>query len=164
MIIDANRAIVGLACSFDQPGVGGWRFQPHQFDDWLSLEMGVPMRINHDSVIDSKGAIMYVGRWVNFAIVEQPVRGLLALGQIDSARGYGDQMLHDLSLIFHQWLPRDYWALSIACHIAEDVDRVLPYEISLTRNPVDPDAALLGVGPQAVDRWNLLTEAAPKAA
>lgn len=119
--IDANRAILGLACTFDKPTRGGWRFAPHQFDAWLDLEMGLPMRIDHGSAFDHKGAIMHVGKWVNFAVVTQPVPALLALGQIDSARGFGDQMLHDLRLIFHQqqWLPTDYWGLSTAAHLDE---------------------------------------------
>jgi hypothetical protein len=166
-LIDANRAVVGIAVSFG-PSRSGWDYQPEQFDRWLALEMGLGMRIDHGPVIDHRGAIRYVGRWVAFAEVRTPVHGLLCLGEIaddESTRGFGSQLLHDLKLIMHQQvLPRDYWGLSIACHLDEETQSVLPFEVSLTRDPACPDAAILGVGPEAVDRWHLLTEAAPKAA
>lgn len=161
-LVDPERAIVGIACTFGKR-IGNWTFQPSQFDRWLALEPGLNMRINHGSVIDHRGAIATVGRWRAFKVITQPVPGLLALGEIgddDATRGFGDQLLHDLGLIFEQqWLPTDYWALSIACHVfAEEGEHVYPYEISLTRSPADLDAVLLGVGPQAVDRWHFLTE------
>ena len=84
---------------------------------------------------------------------------------MDSARGFGDQMLHDLHLIFEQrWLPGDYWGLSIACHVFPDEgDFVWPYECSLTRRPADPDAAVLS-SYEGHPRWQLLTETREAAA
>ena len=163
--IDPQRAILGIACTFGK-SIGGWTLQPDQFERWLALEPGLDMRINHGNVIDHHGCIATIGRWRAFKIITQPVHGLLALGEIDSARGFGDQMLHDLHLIFEQrWLPRDYWGLSIACHVFPDEGEfVWPYECSLTRRPADPDAAVLGVGPEAISRWQLLTETREAAA
>jgi hypothetical protein len=159
--IEPDRAIVGLACVFGER-TGGWVFQPEQFERWLALRMGLKMRVDHGPVIDGRGYVANIGRWLDFAIVKQPVHGLLALGEIgdDAATlGHGSPLLHDLQLIFSQrWLPTDYWGLSIAAHTSEEEGAVLPYEISLTRTPASPDAVVLGVGPTALERWALLTE------
>lgn len=161
MNIDPARAICGVAAVFGQPSANdNWVFQPEQFQDWLALGMGLPMRVDHGPLVDGRGVILHLGRWVDFAIIEYPIHGLLALGEVGdhaSTRGYGSSLLHDLQLIFDQrWLPSDYWALSIAAHVGDAA--VLPYEVSLTRAPACHDAVLLGVGPEAIRSWDFLTE------
>jgi hypothetical protein len=45
--------------------------------------------------------------------------------------------------------------------IHSTTDAVLPYEVSVTRNPAFADALVLGVGADALATWEILTEAAP---
>jgi hypothetical protein len=114
------------------------------------------LRVDHGPLINSRGVIMNVGVVRGVAEISNTVNGLLILAEIDHAEGYGDGLLHDIRSILSQtWLPA-VWGLSIAAHVTEDT--VLPYEISLTKRPAYENAKVLGVGEEALDTWNLLTE------
>jgi hypothetical protein len=65
-----------------------------QHQDQSAVLLAVPMCVDRGPVIDHHGVIVNVGRWVDFAIIQQPVPGLLALGEIaddDATRGYGSR-------------------------------------------------------------------------
>jgi hypothetical protein len=92
-----------------------------------------------------------------FAVVEYPINGLLCLGEIEDAAGFGDQLLSDIECMLSQeWLPAG-WGMSLAYGMVDAV--AWPYEVSLTRSPQFADARILGVGPDALRVWDLLTEA-----
>jgi hypothetical protein len=56
--IDPARAICGVAAVFGQPSANdNWVFQPEQFQDWLALGMGLPMRVDHGPLVDGRGVI-----------------------------------------------------------------------------------------------------------
>jgi hypothetical protein len=98
-----------------------------------------------------------VGTARQFAVVTYPAPGLLVLGEIDYADGWGDRILADIDSILRQrWLPA-VWGFSIGGLTAEG--KVLIEEVSLTRNPAHPDARVLAIGADALSTWELLSEA-----
>jgi hypothetical protein len=99
-----------------------------------------------------------LGRAYRFAEVSYPVRGILALAEIDHADGWGDSVLQDIkSILSQRWLPAA-WGFSIAVYPAEDMSMVVPFELSLTKRPAFEDARILAVGDEALEVWSLLTE------
>lgn len=162
MNINPERALVGLATIF---GVrcpnDGRTWQAGQFQRFLDLETAVPLRLNHGPLITSSGVIGYIGVARYFAAVTEPTSGLLVLGEIDEANGFGDRLLSDLAAETSMTYLPPSWGLSIGAHVAEDEDLVWPYELSLVHNPAFEDARILRVGGDAIKVWELLTECAP---
>jgi hypothetical protein len=156
--MNPDRCVVGLATVFDQPSQNdGQSWSVEQFRDFLGLETAIPLMVDHGGVICSWGVIPHVGMVRRFAVVDYPVRGLLALAEVDEdVHGVGDSILHDVQSILAQlWLPA-VWGMSIGAHLAEGM--VLPYEVSLTRKPALADARVLAVGADALATWEMLTE------
>jgi hypothetical protein len=159
-MINSERCFVGVACTFGKRVRNdGHIFAPEMFKRFLDLEMGLPLRVEHGSLLTSKGAIRYVGAVRKFHVIDYPVHGLLILAELhDDPAGWSNELLHDLAAIAsQQWLPQA-WALSIGAHIGEGT--VLPYEISLTQSPADHDAKILAVGAEAITTFELLSEVA----
>jgi hypothetical protein len=158
MIKDPDRALVGVATVFNQRSRNGWFWSAAAFKDFLGLETAVPLRVDHGPLISHRGVIMNVGTVRHFAEISSPVRGLLVLAEVDHSEGWGDSLLVDIgSILSQRWLPAA-WGMSIGAHVTEDT--VLPYEVSVTRNPAFEDALVLGVGADALATWEILTEAA----
>jgi hypothetical protein len=153
--VNPDRQIVGVATLFGQRAHGGTLWHPEEFERWLAMEMGIPVRLDHGAILDSSGGILDIGRAGPFAIIERPVHGLLALLELDPG-DWQDAILRDVE----QHLESPYlkpYGLSIGAHrIRGEV--ALPYELSITQSPGFPDALVLGVGTQAQAVWSLLTE------
>ena len=75
------------------------------FEDFLRLETAVPLLVDHGALIDSRGVIADVGTVRRFAAVTSPLPGLLCLGDIGRADGYGDRLLYDIELMLQAWPP-----------------------------------------------------------
>jgi hypothetical protein len=99
-------------------------------------------------LISHRGVIMNAGTVRHFAEISTPVPGLFVLAEVDHSEGWGDSLLVDIgSILSQRWLPAA-WGMSIGAHLTEDT--VLPYEVSVTRNPAFEDALVLGVGADAL--------------
>jgi hypothetical protein len=126
------------------------------------LELAVPLRYDHDRIFDLRGLAYDLGAIERYAIVDYPTSGLLILGQI-AENGYSDSVLRDVqkTLSFEFFSP--IWGLSIA-GLWDGEDQAIIREISLTRSPAYADARVLGVGREAVQLFDMLTEKRPAAA
>jgi hypothetical protein len=154
--MDESRLIVGVATVFNQRAVGGAYWEAEQFHAFLSMHIGVPLRIDHGPIWNSRGAIFNVGTARHFASVAYPVRGLLCLAEIDHAEGYGDSLLADIdSILRQQWLPSG-WGMSLGANTLDGV--TMPFEVSVTRSPGFSDARILAVGARALSTWRFLSE------
>jgi hypothetical protein len=58
-----------------------------QFGQWIDLEMAVPLRIDHGPLIDSRGVISNLGRAAYFAVIKEPVFGMLCRPACSYGRG-----------------------------------------------------------------------------
>jgi hypothetical protein len=153
-MIDQERAVCGILTCFGVLGRGNW--SPDQFQTWLDGDWGLDLRIDHGPLLSPRGCIQTVGTLRQFAVVNWPTPGLLALGEIDHADGWGDSLLHDLRLTIQQlWLPG--WCMSITVLTSPDTTDVWPVEASLTRNPAHPDAKVLAVGERAAKTFEFLS-------
>jgi hypothetical protein len=157
MLSDPDRLFVGIGTVYGEACVNDGRvWQSEMFQQFLECEVGIPLRVDHGVLLNSRGVIASVGTVRRFASVDYPVRGLLILAEIDHAEGYGDQLLRDLEVMMQQsWLPPS-WGLSIGALVSEDV--VVPYEVSIVRKPAFDEARILAVGPEAMNVWQMLTE------
>jgi hypothetical protein len=156
--INPDRAVLGLATLFGvRSPHRGLIWYRHNFQRFLDLGFAVPLRLEHGSLINSRGVLKYVGCARYFQAVTQPADGLLTLVELDDdAAGFGTELLSDLErMISTSYLPPG-WGFSIGARMIDDL--VVPYEISLTQRPAFPDAAVLEVGPRAVEGWLRLTE------
>jgi hypothetical protein len=160
-IKDLDRTICGVATVYGQRRRDGRAgFSAQQFQDFLDLQIAIPLRVDHGPLVNSHGVIMNVGVARHFTEIKYPTDGLLCLAEVDHAEGYGDSLLADIAAITAQtWLPK-CWGLSIAAHVTEDL--VLPYEVSVTRSPAYAEALILGVGEDAIESWILLSDMADR--
>jgi hypothetical protein len=152
-----GRVICGIATVYGQPSPNDGRsWSAAQFQQFLELETAIPLRVDHGPLFNSHGVIAHVGMVRRFASVTYPVTGLLILAEVHDAEGYGDQLLHDIEVQLSQtWLPAG-WAFSVGALVTDEI--VMPHEISVTRSPAYADARILGVGADAMNVWDLLTE------
>jgi hypothetical protein len=112
--VNPDRAIVGLGTLFGRMAYGGALLSAAQFEDFLRLETAIPLRVDHGPLINSRGEIADAGMVRRFAVVEYPINGLLCLGEIEDAAGFGDQLLSDIECMLSQeWLPAG-WGMSLA--------------------------------------------------
>jgi hypothetical protein len=122
----------------------------------VDLELPVPLRYDHDRIFALSGLAYDLGTIERFAAVTHPAPGLLVLGQI-AENGYGDSALRDIQKsLSYQFFSPD-WGLSIA-GLWDGEGQAIIQEISLTRRPAYTDARVLGIGAEAVETWNMLTE------
>lgn len=154
--IDPSRAICGIATCFDTSPRSGKPWGAHQFDIATTLELSIPLRLNQEPTIASWGLTDSIGTVERFVSVEYPVPGLLILGQIGEANGFGDSILRDISksLSFEYFDPT--WSFSVGA-LWDGEDQVILQEISLTRRPGFPAAKVLAVGDGAVELFAMLT-------
>jgi hypothetical protein len=157
VITDSSRLFAGIATAFGRPSQDGrllWGAE--QFEQWLDLDPGLPLRLDHSVLINSSGCIASAGTVGYFAVIKEPVFGLLCLGQVDNdPRGWGTALLHDMTLQLSQRFLPAGWGLSIAAHVHEEF--ILPFEVSVTRSPAFQDARVLAVGPESLEVYELLT-------
>jgi hypothetical protein len=153
-----GRVICGIGTVYGVPSPNDGRsWSAAQFQQFLELETAVALRVDHGVLVNSSGVIASVGMVRRFASITYPVPGLLILAEIHKAEGFGDQLLSDLTLMTQQsWLPQT-WGLSVGALLAED-GAVWPYEFSICRRPAFSDCKILGVGVEAMNVWDLLTE------
>jgi hypothetical protein len=157
---DPDRQFCGLATVWGPPE----NWDADTFRPWVSLRMGVPLKLGHEAVIFASGAVLErVGQVTDSALVDEASShpgGLLVFGFLDPGP-VGDRVLADTRN------PRPHrrpWGLSVAAAVLHEGARVelaLPWEISLTQRPAYPQALILGVGDRAARVWDLLTPARP---
>jgi hypothetical protein len=159
MITNSSRAICGFATLFGVRSANGYLWQAEQFQRFVDLQIGVPLRVDHGSLITNRGCLRYIGIARYFAAVESPAPGLLCVAELDHDDfGFGDQVIADLvAMTSQRWLPAS-WGMSIGARYTEDM--IVPYEVSITQSPGFEDARILGVGPEALSTWELLTGSA----
>ena len=154
--MNPQRCIVGIAlpfgvCSRDDRGPWG----ESDIQEWLTCGVGLPCRLDHGPILDRDSFIYTIGAARDFAVVRQPVYGLLTMIEIDEGR-WGDAVLRDVDhLLRARWLPPG-WGLSLGIYATEH--GILPYEVSLTRNPAFEDSMIIACGAETQGVWNLLTE------
>jgi hypothetical protein len=155
MFSDPSRLICGLATLFGVRSANGYLWSVEQFQRFLDLQIGIPLRVDHGSLITNRGAIRYIGTARYFATVESPAPGLLCVAELDHDDfGFGEQVIADLvAMTSQRWLPPN-WAMSIGARYTEDL--IMPYEVSITQSPAFEDARILAVGPEALSTWELL--------
>jgi hypothetical protein len=127
------------------------------FDIVTTLELAVPLRLNHEPIIASWGLTDSIGTVERFVAVDYPTPGLLILAEIGEANGFGDGIIRDIkkSLSFEYFDPT--WSFSVGA-LWDGEDQAIVREISLTRSPAYRDARVLAVGEDAIETFNLLTE------
>jgi hypothetical protein len=158
MLDDPSRLLCGYATVYDQPRRDDGRsWSAEQFEEFVALEIGVPLRVDHGPLFDRHNVIMSIGKCRRFASVTHPVPGLLMLAEVGCVGTYGDQLLHDLEVQRSQsWLPAG-WRFSIGALVSEG-GLVIPHEVSITSRPAYDAAVILEVGDGALSTWELLTE------
>lgn len=93
MNLNIARTICGIATEFDVPCQNDGRsWSAAQFREFIDLEVGIPLRVDHGPLINSRGVIMNVGVVRGVAEISNTVNGLLILAEIDHAEGYGDSL------------------------------------------------------------------------
>ena len=84
-----------------------------------------------------------------FAAVTSQLPGLLCLGDVGRADGYGDHLLYDIELMLQQTWPPAGRRISIGVLPTEDADLAWPHEVSLTEaQPVPPRCTSAGYRPR----------------
>ncbi len=166
--MNPDRALCGLATTYGQASANDGRVWSHEhFAEFIACEVGIPLRVDHGPLLNSRGFIADIGTVRRFASVSYPRPGLLILAEVSAAEGYGDQLLRDLALMCQQsWLPAS-WSLSVGALVYDDDDDksvAIPHEISVVNRPAYPDARIFGVGKDAIESWALLTETSARAA
>ena len=159
--VTPDRAICGIATCFDVPSRDGNVWSADQLSSAWDLEMPVPLLIDHGPIVASHGFIDNVGEIYRFAYVTYPLDAMLILGEIDYARGFGDSILSDLRANLNQLYLPPTWGFSVGGWRDPDTGEVVLSEVSLTRRPAYSDARVLGVGPEAVELFAMLTEKRP---
>jgi hypothetical protein len=162
--MNPSRALCGLATTYGQPSANDGRvWAPEHFAEFIECEVGIPLRVDHGPLLNSRGVIANVGIVRRFASVTYPRPGLLILAEVSSAEGFGDQLLADLTLMTQQsWLPPS-WSLSVGA-LVYDESVAIPHEISIVNRPAYSDARILSAGEDAIETWSLLTEVSARAA
>jgi hypothetical protein len=105
--IDPTRAITGLATVFDATPKSGKPWGAQHFDIATGLELAILLRLDHLPIFHSWGVTPDLGTVERFVAVRYPVPGLLVLGEIGEASGYGDSINDEKSE------PRDAGSTSI---------------------------------------------------
>ena len=156
--MNPDRALCGLGTTYGQPSANDGRVWTHEhFAEFIECEVGIPLRVDHGPLLNSRGVIANVGVVRRFASVTYPAPGLLILAEVSPAEGYGDQLLADLTLMCRQtWLPPS-WSLSIGA-LVYDESIAVPIETSIVNRPAYEDARIFAVGREAQATWDLLTE------
>jgi phage head maturation protease len=137
-------------------------FRPHCLDRWLASGMGVPLRVDHQGTVTSRGIVDTVGAARRF---RADGYGLLTLLELDDEHGYladsvrrgwlwglsggyadlttdpPNHRPHEHALVRHL-VVRDFAVLDAALT-----------EVSLTDQPSDPNCRVLGVGDEALELW-----------
>jgi hypothetical protein len=154
-----NQLILAMAVPFDEPSRNdGEVYRAEQFARFLDLfDMDPPLAMlrDHDER-ELIGPRWVTGWWYAFSAVPTTSvpSGLLALGVFSNAPA-GQARLAQV-----REAPGE-WSVSVRFQDASDAeDRSQLYlrrETSLTRDPALPSARVLGVGPDAATRWELLT-------
>lgn len=151
-MLNPARAVVGLARRLDD------EYRPEHLREFLDLGVAVPMRLDHGPLILANGTfIQYLGQWRRAAVVEgDGVRptGLIVLGEVDDGP-YGDAALVALNDEPGTWGLS--WGISLDHDERGQVEQVMPFEVSLTTRPKNPDSLVIASGPRAVGVWELLT-------
>src|SRR6476659_6141332 len=155
MRMDEFRLLVGLATTYDVPARDdGSRWSAEEFKDFVDAELTVPLMLNHEPIINSWGITPSVGTVRRFASVEYPVKGLLCLAEVGAADGWGDSILRDVGKALSQEYLPSAWGMSVRASNIEARQWWLT-EVSITRRPAYSDAKILGIGPDALDIWQL---------
>jgi hypothetical protein len=151
MLDNPNRAIAGVAATFGRR-INGVTLTAPMFREWLALGVGLDLRLDHGSLINHTGVLTRIGAARRFSATDQD---LLVLAELDKDRaGFNDSVLYDLRLqLAQRWLAPG-WGFSLASHVGSGV--ALPFELSITRSPADLDAVILGVGAEAVAKYEEL--------
>jgi hypothetical protein len=113
LMMNPDRLVCGLATVFGTRTRGGRIWYREEFDAWLNSGVtAVPLRLDHGPVFDIHGAITNIGAAREFAVVNQPVHGLLTLVELDQG-GWQDSLLRDIQehLDLKPWLPA--WGFSL---------------------------------------------------
>jgi hypothetical protein len=159
VVRDLSRSFCGLGTTFGEPP---WTWSAEAFRPWTRIGLGLPVQLDHDVLITSRGVTKEVGRVTDLALLDETSShpgGLLVLGYLD-AGPVGDRVLEDVR---SPRPGRPRWGLSIAARVyreAGTVALVLPEEVSVTLRPRHRHALVLAVGDQAREVWEHL--AAPR--
>jgi hypothetical protein len=96
--VNQDRLICGLATCFNTMAHGGLFWTAKMFEDWLSTEMAIPLRVSHSVIaVEPSGMVVNdVGTARLFQPVTVPIPGLLCLCEVDSCR-WGDALLEDVA-------------------------------------------------------------------
>lgn len=146
----AERALCGYAAPYGPPSDRGHVFEPHSFTRFLASGLGAYLRHEHRATITHRGVEESVGTVREFRNVGYPMPGLLMLAYLSDGPG-AEQLLNALRTDVAGW------GLSIG--LWEYEDQLEAYgigEVSVTRSPAFDDAAVLGVGHEALGFWELL--------
>jgi hypothetical protein len=158
---DPERAICGIATCFGVPSRDGDIWTAENFDLVTGLELPVPLRVDHGILVGRWGFVDNVGTVSRFAKIDYPISGLLVLGQVDFAHGFGDSILHDLRLTLQQRYMPPVWGFSVGGWQDPDTGEVVLKEVSLSRRQAYADARALEIGPDAIALFDMLTEKRP---
>ena len=107
LMMNPDRLVCGLATVFGTRTRGGRIWYREEFDAWHNSGVtAVPLQLGHGPVFDIHGAITNIGAAREFAVVNQPVHGLLTLVELDQG-GWQDSLLRDIQehLDLKPWLP-----------------------------------------------------------
>jgi hypothetical protein len=158
MDYDPQRAICGVATAFDVPSKDGDVWTAEDFDLVIGLELPVPLKVDHGILVGRWGLVGSVGTIYRFAHVTYPLNGMLILGQVDFAHGFGDSILHDLRLTLQQRYMPPVWGFSVGGWQDPDTGKVVLKEVSLSRRQAYSDARVLAVAEDAPPLFEMLTE------
>jgi hypothetical protein len=113
------------------------------------------------ALVASWGCVDRVGMISRFAKIDYPVNGLLVLGEVEFAHGFGDSILNDLRMTLQQRHLPPGWGFSVGGWQDPNTGEVVLREISLSRRQAYADAKVLAVGPEAIALFDMLTEKRP---
>jgi hypothetical protein len=163
-MIDPGRAVCGVATVFGRRPVDFDRrppeerhrvFQAADFRAFVDIGLGLPLMIEHQVVFTPHGLLPSIGTIKRLSIIEgHPTVPdcLLALGEVSVGEvGYSALQALDEGGWGMSVRAAEYWSSNAW------VSGWSVLEVSLTRSPAIEGARVIGVGADAVRRWELLT-------
>lgn len=162
--MNAERAVLGMATLFGELPqdferrslTEEWPLLADEFRAFVALGLTVPLKLNHDAILLSRGGMLpSVGTVRHMRLIEgHPTvpDGILALADLDEG-DIADSILADLR--------RERWGMSLGTTAVFDTARWgaarVIREVSLTLSPAFDRCRVIGVGVEAVSRWELVT-------
>jgi hypothetical protein len=150
--VNVSRLVCGLAVPFDEAGRDGSPARTRaQFETFVDLETGLPLRWQHESLYGSREMVQTIGVARRFALVPDRTTpaGVLTLGELDDIP-WCDSLLKDIDR-------RQITGLSFGLDLLREEHIAFPFELSICFEPVYDNARIIGTGRQALEAWELLT-------